>query len=119
MATTHPEVARFWHPVKNKKLTPYDVTYGAGKRVWWICDENHEFEREVHTWFKHEKVMGCPFCSGRYATRETNLAFVNPKIASEWHPTKNEDLTPYDVTSGSEKKVCWKCKKGHGVEFKC
>ena len=37
LTTTHPELAREWHPQKNKKLTPNAVSAGSGKRVWWIC----------------------------------------------------------------------------------
>lgn len=33
------------------------------------------------------------------------LAVVNPKLAAEWHPTKNGSLTPDMVTKGSNKKV--------------
>lgn len=33
------------------------------------------------------------------------LATVNPKLAAEWHPTKNGDLSPDQVTAGSGKKV--------------
>ena len=36
-----------------------------------------------------------------------NLATCNPQLAKEWHPTKNGDLTPFDVTCGSNKKVWW------------
>lgn len=32
-----------------------------------------------------------------------------PKIANEWHPTKNGRLTPEQVTPYSNKKVWWKC----------
>ena len=45
------------------------------------------------------------------------LAMVNPKLAAEWHPTKNKSLTPNDVTFGSGKKVCWKCPKGDDHEW--
>ena len=32
-----------------------------------------------------------------------------PKLAKEWHPTKNRGLTPAKVTTTSKKKVWWKC----------
>lgn len=32
-----------------------------------------------------------------------SLAEVHPDLASQWHPTKNVDLTPFDVTKGSGK----------------
>lgn len=37
----------------------------------------------------------------------------NPSLAKEWHPTKNGFLTPLDVTYGSDKKVWWRCRRGH------
>ena len=45
--------------------------------------------------------------------KEKSLAYKFPELAKEWHPTKNGDLTPHDVTYGSNKKVWWKCKNGH------
>ena len=41
--------------------------------------------------------------------RKKSLAETHPEIAGEWHPTKNGDHMPADVTSGSNKKVWWKC----------
>ena len=34
---------------------------------------------------------------------------THPELAEQWHPTKNGDLTPQDVVSGSHRKVWWKC----------
>ena len=42
-----------------------------------------------------------------------NLQVINPELAKEWHPTKNDNLTPANVTSRSKKKVWWLCEKGH------
>ena len=36
-----------------------------------------------------------------------------PHLVKEWHPTKNGDLTPDNLTHGSKKKVWWLCSKGH------
>jgi hypothetical protein len=30
-------------------------------------------------------------------------------LASEWHPTQNGELTPRDISAGSNDKVWWKC----------
>ena len=40
-----------------------------------------------------------------------DLATVNPRLAKEWHPTKNGDLSPFDITAGSGKKAWWKCSQ--------
>ena len=41
-----------------------------------------------------------------------SLAEVNPDLVKEWHPTMNGEITPFDVSYGSAKKVWWKCAKG-------
>ena len=42
---------------------------------------------------------------------EQNDSFADehPALALEWHPTKNEDLTPYMFKSGSSFLAWWKC----------
>ena len=41
-----------------------------------------------------------------------------PHLVKEWHPTKNEELTPNDFTHGTRKKVWWLCPIGHSNESK-
>lgn len=43
------------------------------------------------------------------AIPENNLAAVNPVVASEWHPTRNGELLPTQVTAGAPRKVWWQC----------
>jgi rubrerythrin len=43
------------------------------------------------------------------ATSKNCLAAVNPSLATEWHPTKNGDVTPNNMMSGSSKKAWWQC----------
>ena len=105
-----PSVAKEWHPIKNGNLTPKDVTPGSGKKVWWLCEKGHEWQEFV---YHRIRGCGCPFCSGHRASKENCLQTVNPELAKEWHPTKNEKLTPRDVTYGSGKKVWWMCSRGH------
>ena len=53
----------------------------------------------------------------RLVKDENDLATVNPMLAKEWHPTKNENLNPEDITSGSSKEVWWLCPKGHSYSM--
>lgn len=39
-----------------------------------------------------------------------------PNVSKEWHPTKNGELKPSDVTYGSKKRVWWVCSEGHEWE---
>jgi DNA-directed RNA polymerase subunit RPC12/RpoP len=115
LQTNNPALANEWHPTQNGNLSPKDVTPNSGKKVWWICKKKgHEWPARISD---RNKGTGCPYCSGRYATKENNLQKVNPKLAKEWHPTKNGHLTPKDVLPNSGKKAWWICKKkGHEWE---
>jgi hypothetical protein len=46
-------------------------------------------------------------------TDQYNLSVMNPALAKEWHPSRNGDLNPRNVTPGSGKKVWWICISGH------
>ena len=107
LATVNPELAKEWHPAKNGKLKPSDVMPSVNKKVWWKCEKGHEWQETPNG---RSSGKGCPYCSGHRILKGFNdLATVNPELAKQWHPTKNENLTPNDVTKGSGKKVWWKC----------
>ena len=115
LSTLNPEVAKEWHPTKNKKLTPYDVSVGSSKKVWWKCDKGDD--HEWITSIKDRRRHNCPICSGRKAVKSNCLATVNTEITKQWHPTKNKNLTPNMFVAGSHKKVWWKCDKGNDHEW--
>ena len=35
------------------------------------------------------------------------------ELLAQWHPNKNGPLSPGEVTSGSKRKVWWRCGQGH------
>jgi hypothetical protein len=43
----------------------------------------------------------------------TTLAAMRPDLAAEWHPDRNGDLSPSDVMPASNKRVWWRCPRGH------
>lgn len=47
------------------------------------------------------------------ASPTNNFKFLYPEIAKEFHPTKNGELKPENVTKGSSKKIWWLCPNGH------
>ncbi len=107
------EIAKEWHPTKNGKLLPTMVTYGSHKKVWWVCFWKHEWVSTVNDRTNSNHSHGCPYCSNKKVSKENNLAYKHPDLICEWHPTQNGKLTPYDVISGSKKKVWWICSKNH------
>jgi very-short-patch-repair endonuclease/DNA-directed RNA polymerase subunit RPC12/RpoP len=110
IAVTDPELAAEWHPTKNGALTPEMVSAGSGELIWWRCARGHEWARAVYAKRK------CPYCSNLLATEENSLHKLHPKIAKQWHPTKNLPATPDMVPAGSGKRYWWICERGHEWE---
>ena len=103
---SHPDLVLQWHKSLNKELVPENFTYGSAKEIWWQCPDKKE-----HFW--EEKILNrtkrgsldCKICE-----KEANsLQTIYPDIADEWHPTKNGDLKPSDVSKASGKIVWWQC----------
>jgi len=111
LQTLNPILANEWDYDKNGEITPDTVTLGSTRKVWWKCNEGHEWQALINN---RTKGRGCPYCSGRYAIKGYNdLQTVNPTLAKEWNYENNNGLTPADVTPNSDKKVWWKCSEGH------
>lgn len=184
LATTNPEIIKFWHPTKNLPLTPESVTKGTKKKIWWVCENGHEdfilpnnkikigpqcsycnrskmmtglndfatlYPEPAQEWHpelngddkpsmfaatsskkfwwqcktcgeawsaalhnRGRHGTGCPYCSGNKIKVGLNdLKTRLPELASQWHPTKNGELTPSQVTIGSPQNVWWQCLAGH------
>ena len=121
LATINPELAAQWHPTKNGDLKPTQVTANSGYKVWWLLhydipnDYFIESLKGKHFDFEWESTIAnrssgfeCPFLSGRAIWPGFNdLATINPELAAQWHPTKNGNLRPTQVTANSNRKVWW------------
>ena len=106
LATKNPELAAEWHPTKNGDLRPTDVTACTHRKVWWLGECGHEWEADVGS---RNSGSGCPYCNkGTFLQGFNDLATTNPELVAEWHPTKNGDLEPTDVTAANNRKVWWR-----------
>ncbi len=111
LATTHPELAKEWHPDKNNNLTPQDITAGSNAKIWWLGSCGHEWQAAPNN---RQRGEGCPYCaSKRIIVGFNDLASTYPELAKEWHPTKNGNLKPTDVMPFSTQKVWWLGSCGH------
>ena len=107
------ELMAEWNCEKNTELAfdPKTLTLGSGKKAWWKCGKGHEWQAPIYS---RANGRGCPYCSGRIAiSGENDLQTVNSTLAEEWNYDKNNGLTPRDLLPNSNKKVWWKCSKGH------
>lgn len=110
-----------WNWTKNEELgiKPDKVSYGSALKVWWICKEGHEWQDSPN---HRSHGRGCPICGhkSRYINKTNNwieqkgsLESINSELALEWHPTKNGELLPSQITVNNGKKIWWLCKNGH------
>ena len=109
LATLKPELARQWS--KKNKLKPTQVSLGSHKKVIWKCKHGHEWEASVKS--RAVNGTGCPYCShNKILAGFNDLASQYPEIAAEWSE-RNHPLEPTMVTAFANRKVWWKCSKGH------
>lgn len=109
LSSEYPAVSLEWHSEKNGELTPDEVNCKSVKKVWWQCPhgEDHEWQASIANRTFHGSK--CPFCVGRKISITNCLRTNYPKISEEWHPQKNGDLTPDEVTFHSVRRVWWLC----------
>jgi superfamily II DNA or RNA helicase len=109
MATTHPELAKEFHPTKNAPLTSETVVVGTNTRLWWKCGTcEHEWQAAGS---RRKIGVGCPACDNRVATPKNCLAVTEPELAKQFHPTKNAPLTIFNVVAGGYRILWWKCSE--------
>lgn len=109
LAVKHPDVAKRWS-TKNP-VSPLEVTPSSNKRAWWVCDEGHEYDATIT---KASNGRGCPYCSGRKVLIGYNdFATIYPDIAKELDDARNDGITGYDIASGSNVRLWFKCDNGH------
>ena len=100
-----------WNWGKNTDVDPVQLTLGSNRKVWWRCSQGHEWQATIKN---RNNGNGCPYCSSRLVLIGYNdLQTANPFLAKEWNFAKNNGLTPTDVLPNSNKKVWWKCERGH------
>lgn len=120
---THPEIAKEWNCEQNGSVSPKKVTAGSKEKIFWKCsvDPEHKWQSQVDT--RTRKNGGCPFCRKKTAAKSRgvklpSLQEYSPELAKQWHTTKNGQLTPSEVTAGSNLKVWWICEKDPNHEWK-
>ncbi|MBQ9778121.1 MAG: zinc-ribbon domain-containing protein, partial [Clostridia bacterium] len=108
--TTHPQFADEWLWEKNEQLSlsPYSLSYGSTKKVWWRCSKC-EYEWQASP--NGRSKSGCPYCvKKKVVTGKNDLKTLFPEIAKKWHPSLNS-LSVDAVAPFSNKKAWWICDK--------
>ena len=115
LANNNPNLTNEWNWARNYPLTPDKITANSAEKVWWLypyddpeTGKHFDFEWEASIANRNGLERGCPFIAGnRVWFGYNDLETHNPDLAKQWHPTKNGNLRPSDVSAKSEKKVWW------------
>ena len=111
LKTKHPDLAMQWNYEKNIGLFPDAFTLNSSKKVWWRCEEGHNWEATINN---RANGSNCPYCERKLPiVGQTDLKTKYPDLAIIWDYVKNMGLRPEDVTEFSSKKVWWKCPEKH------
>ena len=75
-----PSLIKEWHPTKNGKLNPRNVTSEHDEKVWWLCENSHEWEATVK-----DRIMGegCHVCQSELVKENSH------KIEDSSYPQKS------------------------------
>ena len=59
LETLNPTLAKEWNYEKNSGLKPEDVMPNSSKKVWWKCQNGHEWQATINN---RSNGRGCPKC---------------------------------------------------------
>lgn len=127
LAARHPGVADQFLAVVDGAplhLRAEDLSAGSGARCMWRCPEcAHEWVASVAN--RITRGSGCPVCAARVVIRRARarpattppLSAVSEDLVVELvrnlsRPDRTADTTP----SGSQDRIAWRCRRGHGWE---
>ncbi len=110
LATVRPDLAVEWDYEKNAPLRPDEIVAFYSKKVWWRC------KKCGNSWYispNARSKRGCPYCCNHVKIEGFNdFGSQYPELVKEWDFEKNKKL-PSQYASGSDRRVWWKCEKGH------
>lgn len=106
----YPKLVQEWDFEKND-LTPSEVKCSTTKLFSWICRNNHQWKESPFNRTNQARNWGCPYCANKRVLKGYNdLTTTHPHMIEQWDFEKNE-ISPSEVTYGSNKIVWWLCKK--------
>lgn len=107
MRTTHPELAREFHPSANGSLTPDNTLAGTYKTIIWLCENGHRWPA---TGKNRVKGTGCRYCTNHSCWAGWNdMATTHPHLLSDWDWDNNGDLRPQELIAGTSTPIAWRC----------
>lgn len=113
-------IKKRWHFEKNFDIDPYQIALSTSASAWWKC-ENSEFHDDlINISSVIRNNNKCDYCKFLKVCIDNCLRVTHFDIAKIWCNSKNDSLTPNDVTHMSTETVWWMCpqNKDHDHQLK-
>jgi len=118
LMTRYPTIGAELHPEDNYGTTANSVLVGSFEKYHWRCSTaGHRFIATPNQRINSEHAE-CPVCKAGTITDRTaepatiNLTERRPRLAAEWHPTRNA-ATASHAPIGTNEGADWICLRGH------
>lgn len=118
LAELRPDLLADWDYDKNTDIQPTNITPGCTRKAWWKCHQcGYSWQTSVAA-RKRTYGGGCPKCGDKIRAEKRRedllkkkppISVTHPQLAAEWDYRKNAELSPDTITSGSGKRIWWKC----------
>lgn len=117
IAERYPALVAYFHADRNT-LSPDRRGVGCEIPLWWRCEKGHQWNIPVGPMIRalgrgSRGCMGCYLANKRRPKPGQSLGDRHPELVGIWHPTKNGDLTPFDVRPNCNDYADWLCGRGH------
>lgn len=109
LAQLHPLLAAQLDDARNDGVDVAALAPRSNERVWWRCPSGHVWRTSPD---RRVAGTGCPYCSRSRPWTDNSLAVLRADLAAEWHPYRNDTLSPADVLPASGRRVWWQCHCG-------
>jgi hypothetical protein len=75
-----PTLVKEWHPTANENLNPRNLEVVYPKKVWWLCNQGHEWQDTIKNRIitKH-----CPICEKEGVNEEADIGLSIPMVAKQ------------------------------------
>jgi hypothetical protein len=125
MQGRNPELAKEWHPTKNKRRLPTSVSTTYSKKVWWLKTVEKDGQFFDLEWVDspRDRIAGkeCPFLTippRKILKGFNDISTTNPECLEEWDYEKNYKDLQFRISAYYTKKVWWiKIVERNGNKF--
>ena len=98
----HPKISSEWHPSKNGKVKPSDISASTNVSFWWLCPVGHEYKAKVNN--RTQLNRGCKYC------RDFGTSLLEKRIFTEFK-SQNLDFELRERIVGKEADLSSKSMK--------